>query len=107
MRFVLLLLALGILGLLGSVASSRGIGSGGGPDLRTTYYANGQVEAECRIVDGRREGPYRRFHPGGQLAEEGLYVAARREGAWRFFEPDGTLDASRSGLYRSGKRVAE
>jgi hypothetical protein len=77
------------------------------PHSQSTYYANGQVEMECAIHDGRREGTCRRFYADGRKMAEGSYAAGRMEGAWTFWLEDGNVDPVRSGHYVSGDRTED
>lgn len=101
----LLLFAVGICGLVATVFALRG----GAPaaEKRIEYYANGQVQAECAVHEGVREGPCRRFWPDGKPQAEGSYVDGRMSGAWTFWNEDGTEDRSRSGEYAAGERAGE
>jgi hypothetical protein len=73
---------------------------------QATYYANGQVEVECETRAGKREGACRRFYPDGAKQAEGAYVDGKMEGPWTFWLADGSVDATRSGNYAAGGRVA-
>ena len=72
---------------------------------QTTYYANGQIESECEVRDGRKEGLCRRFYANGEKQAEGAYAAGRMDGPWTFWREDGSVDAERSGDYVAGDRV--
>jgi antitoxin component YwqK of YwqJK toxin-antitoxin module len=80
---------------------------GGGDEMRsqTTYFANGQVDTECELHDGQREGTCRKFYSDGTKLAEGRYSAGKMEGEWTFWRRGGEIDAERSGTYVAGVKV--
>jgi antitoxin component YwqK of YwqJK toxin-antitoxin module len=72
---------------------------------QTTYFANGQVDTECSVRDGQRDGTCRRFYADGTKQSEGSYSAGKMEGEWTFWRRDGSLDTERSGTYAGGTKV--
>ena len=93
---------------VGTAASFGVFRSGAGTETvrsQTTYFANGQVDTECSVRDGVREGIARRFYSDGTKQAEGSYAAGKMEGEWTFWRRDGSLDAERSGLYAGGVKV--
>src|SRR5689334_6846532 len=96
-----LLLVLGIAGLLVTVFALRG--GAGAAEKRIEYYANGQVQVECELQNGVREGLCRRYWPDGKLLAEGRYEDGRMSGSWTFWNQDGTPDGARSGEYVAGE----
>ena len=72
---------------------------------QTTYFANGQIDTECSVRDGQRDGPCRRFYADGSKMAEGRYADGKMVGEWTFWLRDGALDAERSGSYADGAKV--
>lgn len=70
------------------------------------WFADGAPRARYRLVDQRKHGPYMSWHAGGGVAAAGEYDAGRRGGRWEFRTEDGAIDATRSGTYARGARVA-
>lgn len=100
--------ALILVATAGTAASFGVFRSDGGTDpirTQTTYFANGQVDTECALREGQRDGICRRFHPDGSKMSEGSYAAGKMEGEWTFWRRDGSLDAERSGTYAAGEKV--
>jgi antitoxin component YwqK of YwqJK toxin-antitoxin module len=100
-----MILLAGVAGLTVSVRALEGARGTEETRSQTTYYANGQVETECAIRDGHREGECRRFSADGRKLAEGSYAAGRMEGPWTFWLPDGSIDLERSGRYEAGVRA--
>ena len=99
-----LLFAIGIAGLLASVFALRGGATG--VEKRTEYYTNGQIQLECELRGGVREGECQRFWPDGTPQASGRYEDGRMCGPWTFWNQDGSEDASRSGRYVGGELAA-
>ena len=99
------LIVVASLGTAASFGVFRSRGAAETVQSQTTYFANGQVDTECAVRDGQREGPCRRFYSDGSKMAEGSYAAGRMEGAWSFWRRDGSLDADRSGQYAAGVKV--
>jgi len=100
--------ALILVATAGTAASFGVFRSGRGPDpihSQTTYFANGQIDTECAVRDGQRDGICRRFYPDGSKLSEGSYAAGKMEGEWTFWRRDGSQDAERSGTYAAGAKV--
>jgi len=99
---LLLVVAAGAALSLGALRSGNRTG-----EIRsqTTYFANGQIDTECELEDGRRDGICRRFYSDGSKLAEGSYSAGKMEGEWTFWRHDGELDAERSGTYAGGVKV--
>ena len=75
------------------------------PRTQTSYYANGQLETECELKDGRREGACRRFYADGSKLAEGRFEDGKMQGEWTFWRRDGQLDAERSGTFEDGEKI--
>jgi uncharacterized protein len=99
----LLLFAIGIAGLVASVFALHG--GGAQAEKRLEYYANGQVQVECELREGVREGECHRFWPNGKPLAEGAYTNGLMSGTWTFWNEDGSEDAARSGAYVRGEHV--
>ena len=99
-----ILFAIGIAGLLASVFALRGGATG--VEKRTEYYTNGQIQLECELRGGVREGECQRFWPDGTPQASGRYEDGLMCGTWTFWNQDGSEDASRSGHYVGGELAA-
>jgi MORN repeat variant len=96
-----LLFGIGIAGLVASVFALRGGAAPG--ERRVEYYPSGQVQLECELQEGVREGECRRFWPDGKPMAEGQYENGLMNGRWEFWNEDGTPDPARSGEYVAGR----
>jgi len=94
---------------LGGLAAALGTRDPGGTraaeNVVTSYFANGQLQSEIALEDGRKQGPCKRWFANGQLEAEGRYEAGRMEGEWSFWLADGSVDSARTGVYRAGERL--
>ena len=97
-----LLFGFGIAGLVATVFSLRGGASGG--ERKVEYYSSGQIQIECELRGGVREGLCRRYWPDGKPMAEGHYENGLMIGTWSFWNEDGTPDLARSGEYAGGAR---
>ena len=95
-----LLFVLGGIGLLATVFAFHG--NPNGAEKRVEYYPNGQVQIECELQEGVRQGECRRFWPDGKPQAEGRYEDGTMNGTWTFWNADGTPDLSRTGSYVAG-----
>ncbi|MCA8831657.1 toxin-antitoxin system YwqK family antitoxin [Hymenobacter pini] len=67
---------------------------------------NGKAEILVSNEMGKRQGPYRVYHPvTGKLIEEGQYRDGKREGEWKTYYASGVLQ--RKGSYRAGDFTGE
>ncbi|MEM7305870.1 MAG: toxin-antitoxin system YwqK family antitoxin [Planctomycetota bacterium] len=57
--------------------------AGCGPEVRTTYYADGQTWSEIRYRDGLPDGLWTTFWPNGGLKSEARYEEGVPHGEWR------------------------
>lgn len=105
MKWISVFVLAGVAGLVVTLSSESRAQHPEDLAQQTSYYRNGQLRSESELVDGRRHGSAREFHPDGTLAAEGRYADGQREGEWSFYSADGVLDRARSGLYRAGQRV--
>ena len=60
-------------------------------DACRLWHANGRLEMESTLVDGRPEGPVREWHDNGRLARESEYRNGRLNGLVRQWGRDGRL----------------
>lgn len=99
---LLLVVAAGAVLSLGALRSRNETG-----EIRsqTTYFANGQIDTECELENGVREGICRKFYSDGRRMAVGRYSAGKMEGEWSFWRRDGELDAERSGTYAGGVKL--
>ena len=58
-----------------------------------------------KIKNGKRDGPWFRYHENGQLSSKGPYKNGRREGPWVINLDDGTVVKFLTGTYKDGKKV--
>ena len=72
---------------------------------------NGQPQTQYTLIDGKREGLFRKWHNNGQLGGEGYYVKDKEEGLYRSWWENGQLageenyvNGKREGLIRSWHR---
>ena len=105
MKLPTLILLAGAAGLAVSLRAFGTADADAQDRTQATYYANGRVDSEYEIRDGRRDGPCRRFYPDGSRMAEGRYAAGRMQGEWTFWGPDGRVDPERSGFYESGEKL--
>jgi antitoxin component YwqK of YwqJK toxin-antitoxin module len=96
-----LLFAIGCAGLLASVFALHG--NAAQPEKRVEYYTNGQIQFECELQSGVRQGECHRYFPDGKPQAEGRYEDGSMTGTWTFWNEDGTPDRSRSGSYVAGE----
>ncbi|NVO83398.1 hypothetical protein [Hymenobacter terrestris] len=67
---------------------------------------NGKTGISTALYQGKREGPYRRYHPfTGQLTEQGQYRNGQPEGEWITYFPSGKVNIKAT--YRAGQREGE
>jgi antitoxin component YwqK of YwqJK toxin-antitoxin module len=71
-----------------------------GPWVR--YHSNGQLADRGPFKNGIREGPWIMHHPNGRLFYKGTYKNGKREGPWVLYYENGQL--STKGAYKNGKR---
>jgi len=72
----------------------------------TTWYENGQKKQEGSLKSGEQEGLWTRWDGNGQKTFEGSYKNGEREGPCTYWGEDGSINTSRSGIYKAGKKVA-
>jgi len=106
LKLPIALLLTGAVGLAASVGAFESTRSERA-EAQTTYYANGQLQSECGVADGRRHGTYRRWTADGVLVAEGRFEHGEKSGDWTCRLPDGTLDEALSGVWRDGVRIAD
>ena len=72
-----------------------------------TYYGDGHLKNSVIYIDGVKQGASEQWYANGQKEAEGRYESDQREGPWTFWKADGTVDAERTGEYRTGRRIGE
>lgn len=61
-------------------------------DGRFTDFDNqGKIVAEGSYTQGKKNGPFKAYHPNGVLKWETRFVDDRPEGPWEYYYPDGRL----------------
>ena len=74
-----------------------------GPWFR--YHENGQLRFKGTFKNAKRVGPWVSYHENGQLSSKGPYKNGRREGPWVINLDDGTVVKFLTGTYKDGKKV--
>ena len=59
--------------------------------LESVHYDSGQLKEQGRVVEGKREGPWRTWYESGELRVTKHYVAGEARGALRTFYRNGRL----------------
>ncbi len=64
-----------------------------GKVISAKVYVDGVLTGEG-ILDtaGRKEGPWKEYHPNGQLQSQGEYLNSKRIGEWVFYHPNGKIE---------------
>ena len=96
-----LLYAIGCAGLLAAVFAFHGGAREG--EKRVEYYPNGQIQLECDLQGGVRQGECRRYWPDGKPQAEGRYEDGTMSGTWTFWNEDGSERAKIQ--YAQGKVI--
>ena len=74
-----------------------------GPWVR--YHENGQLWSKGIYKDGDRDGSWVWFHDNGQLLSKGIYKDGERDGPWVSYNEDGTVWKFLTGTYKDGVKV--
>ena len=61
-------------------------------ELTTTFYTEGKVFEQGKLVQGKREGVWTAFHPNGERMALGKYNDGRRINTWTYWNIDGTFN---------------
>lgn len=57
----------------------------------TDFYGyDSTIAVKGNYVNGKKEGPFKIYHPGGHLAQEGSFTNDERFGIWKYFYEDGS-----------------
>ncbi len=75
--------------------------------LTIAWHTNGQKALETTWRSGVEEGPWKEWNASGQLLGEGNNRAGRLDGKIIRYRDDGSIDASRSGVYSMGNKIAD
>ena len=70
-----------------------------------SWHPNGLRAQEIHYLRDRAEGPYRHWHENGRLAAAGAFEHDEPAGPWVYHDPRGRLDRERTGFYAAGQRV--
>lgn len=106
MSIRLIAVALGIVGLIGSVGILANASHSSEFETHTSFYTNGQAKETAEFTEGIRNGHCTRFYEDGSLKAEGDFAGGRMTGDWVWKTPGGELDLSRSGTYEKGRRIS-
>jgi hypothetical protein len=69
------------------------------------YHDNGQLWSKGIYKDGDRDGSWVWFHDNGQLLSKGIYKDGERDGPWVSYNEDGTVWMVLTGTYKDGVKV--
>ena len=58
-------------------------------------------KSQGKIKNGKKEGPWIRYHDNGQLELKGTYKDGKREGPWVSYYKNGQLESKRT--FKNGK----
>ena len=58
-----------------------------------------------KIKDGKRHGPWVKYHENGQLSAKGTFKDGGRDGPWVWYNEDGTVDEEYTGPFKDGVKV--
>jgi antitoxin component YwqK of YwqJK toxin-antitoxin module len=70
---------------------------------RKFLHPNGRLHKECSYIDGKKNGPYKRWYYDGQLETEYTLVDGKKDGLYVLWYPNGQLAADE--FYNCGKLV--
>lgn len=70
--------------------------------IQRTHYVTGSLESEIKIVEGKKNGPYRCYYENGTLKEEGNYLNDKIEGLVKYYYLSGLLQSEAN--YSSNKQ---
>jgi antitoxin component YwqK of YwqJK toxin-antitoxin module len=68
---------------------------------------SGKIEGLQRgsFKDGKKDGPWVRYHANGQLRNKGTYKDGERDGPWVYYNEDGTVNEAYTGTFKDGVKV--
>jgi len=85
----------------GRLERENPIENGKSEGLTKTYYENGELESEIPYQDGQAEGLGKFYTDNGRLESEVLYNAGKREGITKTYYESGALKGEKA--YKNGK----
>ncbi|MDH6303585.1 hypothetical protein M2459_000481 [Parabacteroides sp. PF5-5] len=56
------------------------------------FYADGQLQSESEVKDGKRHGRYREYYENGKLRVRGKFVNNRPKGTWKYYTEEGSFE---------------
>ena len=74
-----------------------------GPWVR--YHDNGQLSSKRTYKNGEKDGPWVGYWSNGQLFYKGTYKDGKRDGPWVFYNEDGTVWKEYKGTFKDGTPV--
>ena len=69
------------------------------------YHDNEQLQSKGTYKDGKKHGPWVGYHKNGQLFYKGTLKDRKRDGPWVFYHKNGQLWFK--GTYRNGVRIPD
>jgi len=69
------------------------------------YHKNGQLREKENYKDGKRDGPWVNYWDNGQLKSKGTYKNGKMDGLWVAYNKYGTVVTSLTGTYKNGMKV--
>ena len=74
-----------------------------GPWVR--YHKNGQLESKGTYKNGKEQGPWVIYWSNGQLFKKGTLEDGKKDGPWVGYNKDGTVSEYFTGTYKNGVKV--
>ena len=62
-------------------------------------------ENQGSFRNGKKDGPWVKYHDNGQLWSKGIYKDGERDGPWVSYNEDGTVWKFLTGTYKDGVKV--
>ena len=72
-------------------------------DVPFTGKTTGENQGSFR--NGKKDGPWVKYHDNGQLWSKGIYKDGDRDGSWVWFHDNGTVWKQYTGTYKNGVKV--
>ena len=84
----------------GDINENSGIPQNGREGTWVTLYKSGQIEYETTFIDGKANGPIKRWYKNGKLLSEGFYKNGNPDGLMKQWYENGQLYIER--FYKNG-----
>ena len=69
------------------------------------YHENGQLRVKGNFKNGQAHGPFIAYHENGQLSGKGNAKNGKQDGPWAAYNEDGTVNHKETGTYKDGVKV--